>query len=95
MTAETEIWRSTETAPRDGTTFLALQWGHVPCFVRYQRPDTRFNRKRWLVIGEQGAIFTVDDLIECDQEIRDWRPLENLRGTPSKKYVREIFDRNE
>jgi hypothetical protein len=66
-------WQPIKTAPRDGTMFLALDLGYLPAFVRHHRPDKRFNRKRWLIVASQGAIFMVDDL--AMRRMTKWMPL--------------------
>jgi hypothetical protein len=56
-------WRPIDSAPRDGSTFLALDLGLYPAFVRHQRPY-KGKYKRWFIVASQGALFNVDDLAE-------------------------------
>jgi len=64
-------WRSIKNVPKDGSTFLTLDLGYLPAFVRYQRPYGKY--KRWFIVASQGAIFSVDDLAE--RKMDKWMPL--------------------
>jgi hypothetical protein len=76
-------WRPTSTAPKDGNTFLVLQWGWEPAFCYYQRQNKRLGHKRWVIIASQHGEYQVDDLETCPQQITLWM---HIPPIPNQDY---------
>jgi hypothetical protein len=63
-------WQPIETAPRDGSIFLAKQSGEEYAFVHWRRPHGPRGIKRWFVVGSWGVVWQQDRL--CDTGLEKW-----------------------
>jgi hypothetical protein len=87
-------WLPIESAPKDGSVFLALHLSGIPAFVSHIRRSKKYNNKQWRIIGSQCAVFSVEDLAYCPQEFTHWMPLPKLPKIPPRKYPQEHWFTN-